>query len=105
MDHPHDAILQQARRSFAAFYNAATPKDATWFDALVLAYVALTEGLKIPRESYPNRRKLERDCDEAERRFMNARDRVRICSTFRSLVPGDQKRIQAVLFELFPPTK
>lgn len=105
MDHPHDAILQQARRSFVAFYSTATPTDATWFDALVLAHVSLTEGMMIPRDSYPDRMKLERDCNEVERRFMEARDRVRECSTFRRLVPGDRRRIEAVLFELFPPTK
>ncbi len=104
MDHPYDAVLQQARRSFAAFYDTATTTDATWFDGLVLAHVTLTEGMKIPRESLPDRLDLERACDEAEQRFMKARDAVRECSTFRRLVPGDQKRIEAVLFELFPPT-
>ncbi len=104
MDHPHDAILQQARRSFAAFYSTASPTDATWFDALVLAHVALTEGMKIPRQSHPDRIQLERDCDKTEREFMRAREQVRKCGTFRGLVPGDQKRIEAVLFQLFPPT-
>jgi hypothetical protein len=43
--------------------------------------------------------------DDAERRVMTARDRVRDCPTFQKLAPGDQKRIAAILFVLFPPTE
>ena len=64
------------------------------------------QGTTIPREIVPaaERADLERACDEVERRFMQARDQVRECSTFRALVPGDQRRIKTVLFELYPPT-
>ncbi len=59
----------------------------------------------IPREHIQDRDGLERAVDGVERNFMLARDRVKACPTFRKLVPGDQRRIAAVLFELFPPTE
>ena len=106
MDNADDDFLQDARQLFEAFYVVATPDDRTWFDALIRAHVALSRGTKIPREllSAAERGRLERACDKAERKFMEARDRVRECPTFRKLVPGDQRRIEAVLFELYPPT-
>ena len=75
-------------------------------DALVHAWTNVTQGMKIPRErvSPEHRAELERVVNFAERTFMKARDRVRECSTFRQLVPGDQKRIAAIIFELYPPT-
>ena len=103
---PNDRLLDEARHSFRAFYSVVTPDDATWFDSLVLAWAALRNGISIPREfvAADERNSLERACDEAERKFMRARDRVRDCPTFRKLVPGDQRRIAAVLFELYLPT-
>ena len=76
-------------------------------DALVRARTNVTQGLKIPREqvSPEHRAELERVVNYAERTFMQARDRVRECSTFRKLVPGDQRRIAAIIFELYPPTE
>jgi hypothetical protein len=102
-----DPVLQEARRSFRAFYSIATPDDATWFDALIVAHAALTQGMSIPRELVPaeDRGDLEHACDDAERNFMQARDRVRECPTFRKLVLGDQRRIALVLFELYLPTE
>ncbi len=104
MDHLHDEILQQARGIFPAFYKVATTDDETWFDALVLAHVRMNLAMRIPRMFHPVRRQLERECNEVEQRFMNARDKVRECPTFRALAAGDRKRIEAVLFEVFPST-
>ena len=102
-----DPILAEARRSFRAFYESATGDDAVWMDNLVLAWVALRQGVSIPREVVPTgeRFKLEAACDKAERNFMHARDRVRECRTFHKLAPGDQRYIASVVFELYPPTE
>jgi hypothetical protein len=42
-------VLEEARRSFSAFYRVATAEDQTWFDALVLAHVALTRAINVSR--------------------------------------------------------
>lgn len=51
------------------------------------------------------RDEVERTGDKIEVAFMKARDRVRHCATFKKLVPGDQKRIEFVLFSPFLPTE
>jgi hypothetical protein len=104
MDNP---VLEEARRSFRVFYNDALPDEATWMDSLVLAWVALRRGVSIPREVVPaaDRGSLERACDDAERNFMQARERVQACATFRKLCPGDTRHIAVVVFELYPPTE
>ena len=106
MHNADDRFLQDARQLFDAFYAVATLDDRTWFDALIRAHVALSRGTTIPREvlSDAERSRLERACDKAERKFMEARDQVRACATFRKLVPGDRRRIESVLFDLYPPT-
>src|SRR5688572_6769979 len=95
-------VLQEARLLFGAYYGTAIADDETLMDTLVMAYTTLTKGMTIPRElvSADNRSDLEYACDEVERRFMQARDRVQNCATFQKLVKSDQKRIAAILFEV-----
>lgn len=102
-DNPIPRLLAQARRSFRAFYDIATPDDQTWFDALVLGHWALNQGASAPRENMPDRAGFEKAADETERRFMQARDNVRNCATFAKLEPGHQQRIVDNLFEPLPP--
>ena len=87
---PNDPVVQEARRTFAAFCGSATVADAMLMDALVHAWTAVTQGMTTPREgvSAEHRAELERVVDFTERTFMKARDRVRECSSFRQLVPG-----------------
>ena len=62
---PSDPMLQEARRTFAAFYGSATAIDTMLMDALVHAWVNVTQGLKISREGVPaeQRAELERVVD------------------------------------------
>ena len=103
---PYDELRAEARRSFRAFYTVATPHDAPLLDSLVIAYVTLRQATNIPRELIPaqERTVIERDCNEVEQRFMIACERVQQCATFRKLVPGDQRRIKAILFDFNAPT-
>src|SRR5688572_27879193 len=48
--------------SFAAFFCIATPDDATWFDMLVLAHVALTRAINVARDTVADPDGLERAC-------------------------------------------
>jgi hypothetical protein len=73
-------------------------------DALLQTHAAVTLCIKAPRSpANPLRDHLERVTDATERAFTEARESVRGCETFRSLCPGDQRRIEAVLFEVYPP--
>src|SRR5688572_4985343 len=74
-------VLHAARLLFGAFYGIAIADDENLMNTLVMAYTGLTQGMKIPRELVPadNRSDLEHACDNVERRFMQARDRVRNC--------------------------
>src|SRR5687768_1841824 len=58
-------------------------------DNLVLQHAAFSRAANLPRElvTPADRNQLEHACDEIERRFVAARDSVRNCRTFRSLVP------------------
>src|SRR5687768_16599931 len=91
----HHPVLREARLLFGAFYGTAIADDQNLMDTLIMAYTTLTRGITIPREVVPadDRSDLEHACDEVERRFMQARDRVRNCSSFQKLVKSDQKRI------------
>jgi len=42
-------LLEEARRSFGAFYDTATPDDAKWFDSLIMARQAFTSASNFPR--------------------------------------------------------
>ena len=100
-----DPVPQEARRSLRAFYSIASSDDATWMNTLVLAHVALTQGTNIGRDvlsdtKRPNR---ESSSDKAEEYYRQARERVRGCRTFQTLVSDDQARIATTLFKLYPP--
>jgi hypothetical protein len=98
-------LLHEARRLFGAFYGIATADDTTWFDSLVMPREAFTRAANFPRIAVgtPEGDALERACDEAERRFMRARDQVRGSPSFKKLHAADQKRIADIVFEAFPP--
>jgi hypothetical protein len=98
--------LRESRVLFRAFYAGASADDAAAMDVLVKAYVSVMLGILLPRRNVSDsiRMRIERDCDQAEREFLKARDQVRGCRTFLSLSSGDQKRV-ATLFELHMPTE
>ena len=81
----------------------ATVDDAMLLDALVMAHLTLSLGIRTPRErlTATERRKLERGCDESERRFMHVRECVRDCPTFSALRRADREVIVGVLFDPF----
>ena len=91
---------------FRAFYAGASADDAAAMDVLVKAYISAMLGILLPRKhvSDRTRMRIERDCDNAEREFLHARDQVRSCGTFLRLSTTDQKRV-ATLFELQMPTE
>jgi hypothetical protein len=106
---PRNLTIRSSRRPVARFAHStvsATADDEAWMDVLVTAWAALGRGISIPRQfvAADERDSLERACDDAERQFMRARDRVRGCATFQRLALADQSRIAIILFDVFPPT-
>lgn len=89
---------------FRAFYAGASADDAAAMDVLVKAYISAMLGILLPRKDLTDstRMRIERDCDNAEREFLHARDQVRGCDTFQRLSITDQKRV-AALFKLHLP--
>ena len=106
VDDPYTELLAGTRPMFRAFYSTATAEDSTLLDSVIVASVTLRQATEIPRSEIPpgDRIEVERQTNEVERRFMTACQRVRECATFRKLVPGDQRRISAILFEFKFPT-
>ena len=106
MDDPYAELLANARPLFRAFYSIATPGDSKHLDLLIAAYVTLRQATSIPRDLIPadERTNVELQCNEVERRFMIACECVRNCATFQKLVPGEQRRLKAVLFDFTGPT-
>lgn len=98
--------LRESRVLFRAFYAGASVDDAAAMDFLVKAYISAMLGILLPRKNVSDSRRmqLERDCDQAEREFLQARDQVRSCLTYRSLASKDRRRV-ASLFELHMPTE
>lgn len=98
--------LRESRVLFRAFYARASADDAVAMDVLVKAYISVMLGILLPRKNVAEsaRMRIERDCDNAEREYLHARDKVRECSTFLNLAMVDQKRV-ATLFELQMPTE
>ena len=96
--------LRAAREYFAGFYRTANAEDAASMDSLVLAYLAFRQAATTPREFVPDsyRFTFERACDNAERKFLVARDRLREGETFKKLVPDYQRRISDLLFDGLP---
>ena len=96
--------LRAARDNFAGFYRMADAKDAASMDALVLAYLAIRQSATMPREFVPDdfRMMFERASDNAERKYLQARDRLREGETFKKLVPDYQQRIADLLFDALP---
>jgi hypothetical protein len=73
-------------------------------DVLQQTHAALNLLIKEPRNpTNPLRDHLERVTDATERAFTAAREAGRGCETFRGLCAGDQRRIENVLFEVYPP--
>ena len=106
MDTSSSLALRESRVLFRAFYDVASAEDAAAMDFLVKAYISVTLGILMPRNqvSADVRMRVERVCDEAEREFMAARDRVRVCPTFQTLPSFDQQRV-ASLFTLHMPSE
>src|SRR5215218_5446707 len=98
--------LRESRVLFPTFYANASADDSVAMDVLVMAYISVTLGITLPRKHLADslRMRIERDCDNAEREFVAARDRIRECPTYLSLALPEQKRV-ASLFELFLPTE
>jgi hypothetical protein len=96
--------LRAARDHFPGFYRTANAVDATSMDNLVLAYLAFRQAATTPREFVPDNYRLtfERACDNAERKFLQARDRLREAEAFKKLVPDYQQRIADLLFDALP---
>ena len=96
--------LRAARDHFSGFYRTANAEDVASMDTLVLAYLAFRQAATMPREFVPDnyRFTFERACDNAERKFLQARDRLREGETFRKLVPDYQQRIADLLFDALP---
>lgn len=96
--------LRAARDHLAGFYRTANASDVASMDTLVLAYLAFRQSATMPREFVADnyRIEFERACDNAERKFLHARDRLRDSDTFRKLVPDYQRRIADLLFEALP---
>jgi hypothetical protein len=96
--------LRAARDHFSGFYRTAKAEDAALMDNLVLAYLAYRQAVTMPREFVPAnyRFTFERACDNAERKFLQARDRLREGETFKKLVPDYQQRIADLLFDASP---
>ena len=96
--------LRAARDHFSGYYRTANADDAAAMDALVLAFLAFRQAANMPREFVADNFRLsfERACDNAERKFLHARDRLRDGETFRKLVPDYQQRIADLLFEALP---
>ena len=97
--------LRAARDHFTGFYRMANADDTASMDTLVLAFLAFRQAATMPREFVPEnyRFTFERACDNAERKFLQARDRVREGETFNKLVPDYQQRIADLLFDALPP--
>ncbi len=96
--------LRAARDHFPGYYRTANAEDVASMDALVLAYLAFRQAATMPREFVPDSYRLmfERACDNAERKFLQARDRLREGETFKKLVPDYQQRIADLLFDALP---
>jgi hypothetical protein len=97
-------LLRRAQNLFPRFYEAANHDDARLLDSLVLAHVALLIGTAWPRPPVesPLRLQIERDCDAAERTFVQLRQAVRVCVTFQILPASVQHELRVSLFELEP---
>ncbi len=97
--------LRESRVLFRAFYADASADDAAAMDVLVKAYIAVMLGIFLPRKNISDgtRMRIERDCDHAEREFLQARDQIRSCQTYLGLPPEDRRRV-ASLFELHMPS-
>lgn len=99
----HD-LLAPIRDLYGAFYSAATPADALRMDMLLCMHAAVTLAIQAPRNPVnPIGPELERVTFDVEQAFTTARELVRECPTFRGLCEGERKRIEATLFDLFPP--
>ena len=98
-------ILTEARRSFRSFYDTATVEDVLWMDALVLAWVGLTHGITVPRDTIPasDRLTFERACDALERHYVVVRDNVRGSCTFEHLSFRDRSVLAGALFAVAMP--
>lgn len=95
--------LADARNLFRAFYSTASGDDAVLMDRLLCVHAAVTLAIDYPHmPGDPLRGELEKVTDTTERAFTELREAVRSCRTFRRLCEGDQRRIENVLFELFP---
>ncbi len=70
---------------------------------LIRMFTLLTLAINEPRVPGNPRHELEKVTDATDQGFAAAREAVRGCQTFRNLCPGDQRRIENVLFSPFPP--
>ena len=98
--------LRESRVLFSAFYAGASADDAAAMDLLVKAYLSVMLGILLPRTnvSADTRMRIERECDQAERDFLHARDQIRQSPTYRNLSAEDRRRV-ASLFQLHMPTE
>jgi hypothetical protein len=94
----------EARRRFPAFYCSATQADAAMFDSLVLGHAAYSAALKTTRDMEPGlRRPLELLTNHIEQLYLNRRDWVSECATFKALSGADQLAIKGTLFAVHLP--
>lgn len=86
-----------------AYYHIAELDDALAMDAVMLHYV-MRRIVNQDRTSQPFRVRVgvKRTCNATEQAFMRTWETVRSGRAFQALVPGDQGRIKAVLFEGAP---
>ena len=96
--------LADARKEFRAFYSIATESDAVRMDTLINKFSLLTLAIRRQRPTEdPKRAEIEKVTTSIERAFIDSREAVRGCQTFKALCAGDQRRIENVLFSPFPP--
>jgi hypothetical protein len=96
--------LADARKEFRGYYSIATTPDAVLMDELINMFTLLTLAINHPRDpGNPMRHELEKVTDATDQGFAAAREAVRSCQTFHNLCAGDQRRIENVLFEVYPP--
>ena len=98
-----DAYIEFARQEFRAFYSAADTADAAKFDRLLHLHRVLGEAYKV--WSVPGVPPTQHNERAAMHEFLRTRFDVQSCGTFNRLCLCDQKRIEAILFNPFPPTE
>lgn len=97
----HDAMQRRARAEFAAYFAAATPREAQIMDAAYVGALAYRRAVRTPRPAPadPVRYPLEIVTNSAEQLLLHVRDALRESEAYLRLPDDERARIDQRLFE------